>query len=147
MDHLLLNNMPHTNAAGYCSGNRQGCLRGTRVDVLLQLEHWLKYEQDHCVFWLNGLAGTGKSTITQTFAEICFADGSLGASFFCSRDFEDRSSLQSIFPTLAFQLAYRYPLFREQLLQVLRANPGVGQESLCSQMEKVIVGPLNTTHI
>ena len=117
------------------------------MDVLLQLECWLKDEQDHRVFWLNGLAGTGKSTITQTFAEVCFADGVLGASFFCSRDFEDRSNLQAIFPTLAFQLAYRYSLFREQLLRVLRANPSVGRESLCSQMEKVIVGPLSTTHI
>ena len=122
-------------------------MRGTRGDILLQLENWLKDEQDHRVFWLNGLAGTGKSTIAQTFAKICFADGVLGASFFCSRDFEDRSNLQTIFPTLAFQLAYRYSLFRKQLLRVLRANPGVGQESLCSQMEKIIVGPLSTTHI
>ena len=98
--------MPHSDNAGYCSGNRQGCLRGTRRDVLLQLENWLKDEQDHRVFWLNGLAGTGKSTIAQTFAEISFADGDLGASFFCSRDFEDRSNLQMVFPTLAFQLAY-----------------------------------------
>ena len=139
--------MPHTNEAGYCSGNRQGCLRGTRRDVLLKLEHWLEDGQDHRVFWLNGLAGTGKSTIAQTFAEIGFANGNLGASFFCSRDFEDRSNLQVIFPTLAFQLAYQYPQFRGQLLRVLRANPGVGQESLCSQMEKAIVGPLKATGI
>jgi len=139
--------MPHTNAAGYSSGNRRGCLRGTRRDVLLQLELWLEDRQDHHVFWLNGLAGTGKSTIAQTFAELSFAYGNLGASFFCSRDFEDRSNLQAIFPTLAFQLAYRYPLFRDQLLQALRANPSVGQESLCSQMEKFIVGPLKAACI
>ena len=139
--------MRHTGGAGYCSGNRRGCLRGTRVDVLLQLEHWLRDKRDHRVFWLNGLAGTGKSTIAQTFAEVSFADGNLGASFFCSRDFEDRSNLQMIFPTLAFQLAYQHPLFRERLLQVLKANPSVGRESLCSQMEKVIVGPLKATHI
>ena len=139
--------MDHTVDAGYSSGNRQGCLRGTRRGVLLQLENWLKDEQDHHVFWLNGLAGTGKSAIAQTFAEITFADGILGASFFCSRDSETRSNLQVIFPTLAFQLAYRYSLFRVQLIQVLRANPGVGWESLCSQMEKVIIGPLKATHI
>jgi len=139
--------MPHTDDAGCRSGNRQGCLRGTRRDVLLQLEHWLKDEQDHRVFWLNGLAGTGKSTIAQTFAEISFADGKLGASFFCSRDFEDRSKLRVIFPTIAFQLAYRYPLFRERLLQVLRATPGIGRESLCSQMEKIVVEPLKATPI
>ena len=99
------------------------------------------------IFWLNGLAGTGKSTIAQTFAETSFADGKLGASFFCSRDFEDRSNLQAIFPTLAFQLAHRYPPFREELLSVLRADPDIGQEALCSQMERLIVGPLRTAHI
>jgi len=139
--------MRHTDEAGYGSGDRQGCLRGTRADVLLQLERWLKDEQDHRIFWLNGLAGTGKSTIAQTFAETCFADGKLGASFFCSRDSEDRSNLKAIFPTLALQLAYRYLLFREKLLRVLRANPGVGRESLCSQMERIIVGPLKAVRI
>jgi hypothetical protein len=52
-----------------------------------------------------------------------------------------------IFPTLSFQLAYRYPPFRKELLQVLKATPDVGRESLCSQMEKLIVGPLRATSI
>jgi len=147
MDRILLNGMYRTVDAGHRSGNRQGCLRGTRRDILLQLEEWLEDEQRQRVFWLNGLAGTGKSTIAQTFAEITFAEGKLGASFFCSRDFKDRSNIQAIFPTLAFQLAYQYPLFREQLLQVLRANPGIGHESLCSQLEKIIVGPFKATSI
>ena len=133
--------MCHTAKAGHRSGNRQGCLRGTRVDVLQQLEDWLEHEQGQHVFWLNGLAGTGKSTIAQTFAEITFAEGKLGASFFCSRDFENRSNLQVIFPTLAFQLACQYPLFREKLLQVLRANRGIEHGSLCSQLEMFIIGP------
>ena len=147
MDRTLLNGVHHTADAGHRSGNRQGCMKGTREEVLLQLEHWLTDEQDQRVFWLNGLAGTGKSTIAQTFAEMSFADGRLGASFFCSRDFEDRSNLQAIFPTLAFQLAYRYLPFREGLLRVLRANPDVGRETLCSQMERLIIGPLKATQI
>jgi hypothetical protein len=147
MERILLNGMHHTVEAGHRSGNRQGCLRGTRRDIFLQLEDWFEDEHAQRVFWLNGLAGTGKSTIAQTFAEIAFAEGKLGASFFCSRDFEDRSNIQAIFPTLAFQLAYRYPEFREQLLQVLRANPGIGRESLVSQMEQVIVGPFKAIDI
>src|SRR5580692_2552268 len=139
--------MDHTAGAGFLAGNRHGCLKGTRRDVLLHIEQWLIDDKDQRVFWLNGLAGTGKSTIAQTFAEISFADGKLGASFFCSRDFEDKSNLQAIFPTLAFQLAYRYPRFREQLLQVLETNPDVGRESLGSQLEQVIVRPLIATGI
>src|SRR5882757_269043 len=105
--------MYHTPGAGYTSGDRQGCLKGTRQGILFQLEHWLTDEQDHRVFWLNGIAGTGKPTIAQTFAEMSFAEGRLGASFFCSQDFEDRRNIRAIFPTLAFQLAYRYSRFRE----------------------------------
>jgi hypothetical protein len=137
--------MYHTTDAGYLCGNRQGCMKGTRRDVLLQLENWLKDGQDKHVFWLNGLAGTGKSTIAQTFAEMSFADGKLGASFFCSRDLDERSNLRSIFPTLAFQLAHRDPRFRRELLPVLTASPDVGREALCSQVEKLIVGPFKAT--
>ena len=146
-DLALLNGMHRVANAGYQCGNRRGCLGGTRKDVLGEIERWLIGEQDQRVFWLNGLAGTGKSTIAQTFAETTFADGNLGASFFCSRDFADRSNLQMIFPTLAFQLAYRYPRFRMELLRVLKARPDVGQESLCSQMEKLIVGPLKAAPV
>ena len=141
MDLVLLNGMHHAVDAGYLCGSRQGCMKGTRKDILFQLEGWLKDEQDKQVFWLNGLAGTGKSTIAQTFAEMSFADGKLGASFFCSQDFENRSNLQTILPTVAFQLAHSYQGFRQELLPVLIANPDVRQESLCSQMEKLIVGP------
>ena len=139
--------MRHTVDAGFRCWDRRGCLRGTRKDVLWEIDQWLTSKQDQRVFWLNGLAGTGKSTIAQTFAETTFADGKLGASFFCSRDFEDRSNLRTIFRTLAFQLAYRYPDFRAKLLKVLKANPDAGQESLCSQMERLIVGPLKATCI
>ena len=122
-------------------------MKGTRGDVLFQLERWSKDKHDKRVFWLNGLAGTGKSTIAQTFAEMCFADGKLGASFFCSRDFDERSNLRSIFPTLAFQLAHLYPEFRKELLPVLKTSPDVGREALCSQMEKLIVSPFQATKI
>jgi hypothetical protein len=139
--------MHHTTDAGYRCGDRQGCLKGTRKEVLWGVEHWSASKQGQRIFWLNGLAGTGKSTIAQTFAETSFADGRLGASFFCSRHFEAHSNLKAIFPTLAFQLAFQYPLFRKKLVQVLKVHPDVEQESLCSQMEKLIVGPLQTTHI
>ena len=99
------------------------------------------------VYWLNGLAGTGKSTIAQTIAERVFADGRLGASFFCSRDFEDRRDLRYIFPTLAFQLAHKYPEFRSTLVPLLQSNPDVVHESLYNQMETLIVGPLSSSDI
>ena len=115
--------------------------------MLNEIESWAKDFDKSPVFWLNGLAGTGKSTIAQTIAERLFAEGSLGASFFCSRDFKDRSDLHFIFPTLAFQLAQKYPDFRSHLVSLLQSNPDVVHESLSNQMQKLIVEPLRETGI
>ena len=93
------------------------------------------------------MAGTGKSTIAQTIAERVFANGHLGASFFCSRDFEGRSNLQLIFPTLAVQLARKYIKFRSILIPSIQSDPGIVEESLYHQMEKLIVLPLRESGI
>ena len=146
--HLLtLNSCRRARGAGYQHGNRRGCLRGTRETVLNQIESWTNDFDKSPVFWLNGLAGTGKSTIAQTVAERVFADGLLGASFFCSRDFEDRSDLHFIFPTLAFQLAHKYPDCRAHIISLLQSNPDVVDESLYAQMERLIVEPLRSADV
>ena len=96
---------------------------------------------------MNGLAGTGKSTIAKTVAERLFVDGLLGASFFCSRDSEDRRNLQLIFPTLATQLARKYIEFRSILTPLIRSDSNIAYESLYNQMKKLIVEPLNRSSI
>ena len=143
----MLNSYRRVNGAGHQHGNRNGCLEGTREGVLEEIERWAEDPEKSPVFWLNGLAGTGKTTIAQTVSERVFAKGRLGASFFCSRDFEDRSDLRFIFPTLAFQLAYKYPDFRSHFVSLLRTNPDVVHESLYNQMEKLIAAPLRTTGV
>ena len=118
---LVLNHCRRAQGAGYQHGDRQGCLRGTREGILNEIEHWTEDVNQPPVFWLNGLAGTGKSTIAQTISERMFASGCLGASFFCSRSFEDRSNLQH--------------------------NPDIVHESLQEQMHKLLVGPLQSAGV
>jgi len=146
-DLLVLNSCRHAQGTEHRHGNRRGCLKGTRETVLNDIDSWTKDSNQSPVFWLNGLAGTGKSTIAQTVSERIFADGQLGASFFCSRDFEDRSDLHFIFPTLAFQLAHKFPKFRSAFVSLLQSDPGVARESLYRQMEKLIVEPLKSADV
>ena len=47
-----------------------------------------------------------------------------------------------VFPTLAVQLARNYPGFRSVFVPLVRSDPGVAQESLYNQMNKLIVRPL-----
>ena len=121
--------------------------QGTRGAVLNTIEPWAR-DFDKCsVYWLNGLAGTGKSTIARMIAERLFSDGQLGASFFCSRDSEDRRNIQLIFPTLATQLARKYPEFRSILVPSIQPDPNIAFESLYNQLKKLTVQPLSESDI
>src|SRR5882762_4301669 len=139
----LLAKLEPVRNAGYQAGHHETCLRGTRESVLDGIMRWAKDRQERHVFWLNGLAGTGKSTIAQTFSGIVAKTGIMGASFFCSRDYLDRRELKHIFPTLAYQLACRYPTFRTHIIRAIKQDPSVAQGSLISQLKDLIVDPLS----
>ena len=47
-----------------------------------------------------------------------------------------------IFPTLAVQLARKYPKFQSAFVPLVESNPGIAYETLYNQMDKLIVGPL-----
>ena len=74
-------------------------------------------------------------------------DGQLGASFFCSQDFEDQSNLEFIFPTLATQLARNYSKFQSIFIPMVQKDPEIAHESLYNQMDKLIVQPLKKSGI
>ena len=108
---------------------------------------WAKNPQDQNVFWLNGLAGTGKSTLAQSFSEMVAKDELLGASFFCSRDYLKRRELKNIFPTLAHQLACHYPPLRGHIVTCIKKDPTIAHTSLISQLENLLVNPLSETKV
>jgi NACHT domain len=97
---------------------------------------------DSCIFWINGSAGTGKTTIAYTVAEVCKRYHVLGASFFCSRDDAECSNPRLIFTTIAHQLAMYNSLFRDQVAEVLRSQPDIGSADVSFQLEELIVNPL-----
>jgi len=144
---LVLNACRRAYGAGYQPGSSTGCLKGTRESVLNEIERWTDDFDRYPIFWLNGLAGTGKTTIAKTIAERVFTDGRLGASFFCSRYFDDRRNLKFIFPTLAFQLSLKYPDFRASLIPLLQSNPNIVYGSLSDQMQHLLVEPLQSADV
>jgi len=142
-----LQTLPRARNASHFSEHHRYCLKGTRVEVLQLIENWTDDDEALRVYWLNGHAGSGKSTIAQSFSKRMFADRRLGASFFCSRDFADRSELHFIFPTLAFQLACQFPAFRRHIVNTLRLRPDIGSESLTNQLTELIIEPLEATNL
>lgn len=45
----------------YENQHGEKCLPGTRTDLIAQIKEWTMSPQAQCIFWLNGMAGTGKS--------------------------------------------------------------------------------------
>ena len=103
-----LNHLPYAVDAPFDSYQRQHeptCLENTRVDVLRQIFDWADGQDERCIFWLNGLAGTGKSTIARTVALEYFERKRLRASFFFSRGSGDVSYASKFFTSIAIRLA------------------------------------------
>ncbi|KAH9885867.1 hypothetical protein C8Q73DRAFT_608998, partial [Cubamyces lactineus] len=93
------------------------------------------------ILWLHALAGSGKSTIALTVADWWDKDELLGASYFCARDGQ-RSNINCIFRTIAYQLALRFPVFRNHLTKILETDPNLYSSTPTRQLEKLIVAPL-----
>ena len=83
----LLNNLPYAESAAFDSYLRRHdpqCLPNIRVELLQQVRVWADDPDGRCIFWLHGMAGTGKSTIARTVAHEFSSRNRLGASFFFS---------------------------------------------------------------
>ncbi|KAG8915462.1 hypothetical protein FRC02_004515, partial [Tulasnella sp. 418] len=118
------------------------CFEGTRTELLQTIYNWADDPGSKSIYWLCGLAGTGKSTIAQTVAEGFDERGVLGASFFFSRGVEKRDDPRFTFPTIAYQLGCFNDTFGARIADSLRRHPSACDAILRTQLEKLIVGPL-----
>jgi ABC-type Mn2+/Zn2+ transport system ATPase subunit len=103
-------------------------LPGTRVELLHDIEEWTTTPQGRCIFWLNGIAGTGKSTISRTVAGRL--KGSLGATFFFKRGEEGRGGVKSLFPTLVEQLVANIPQLNPGVQRTIEGGPDILEKTL-----------------
>ncbi|KAF9512012.1 hypothetical protein BS47DRAFT_1114305 [Hydnum rufescens UP504] len=145
----LLMALPRALYAGHDSVREDApssCLEGTRVDVLKEILTWSESANGETppIYWLNGLAGIGKSTIAKTVARQAQEKGMLGATFFFSRSDKPLRDPRLVLPTLAFQLAHSDNTFMEVIVDALKQDPGVGERVLLSQLQGLILTPLLT---
>ena len=103
-----LHALPRADGASFNSAELEHerlCLPGTRTKILDLIEQWTINPQGERIFWLSGMAGTGKSAIARTLAHKLSEKKQLGASFFFSRGRGDRGNASKFFTSIAYQLA------------------------------------------
>ncbi|KAF8751704.1 WD40 repeat-like protein, partial [Rhizoctonia solani] len=103
-------------------------------------EHTLVHTGKTC--WMNGMAGTGKTTIAYTVCSKLDKSNRLGASFFCSRAIAECRQVKHIIPSIAYQLARFSRPFRRALADVLEEDCDAHTQTLNLQYQKLIIDPL-----
>ncbi|TDL19436.1 hypothetical protein BD410DRAFT_792261 [Rickenella mellea] len=142
----------------------EGCLEGTRTDVIRNIMQWTEGgrvpaddesepadderdpegdeagdEGELPICWLSGSAGAGKSAIAQEIAARLDDQKRLLASFFFRRGEGDRSSSSRFIFTLAYQLSRSIPVTAQLFQQILHDNPAIERQPLRVQFKKLLI--------
>ncbi|EEU47186.1 uncharacterized protein NECHADRAFT_36603, partial [Fusarium vanettenii 77-13-4] len=139
----LLSKLPTVGAAFDHFDNQAdvACHPNTRVELLKTIYEWNHDTESPRVFWLQGLAGTGKSTISHTVARDLRGDA-LGASFFFKRGDGERDNARHLFTTIAYQLARKLPSLCKHICDAIENDPRMVEGYLSVQFQGLILGPL-----
>ncbi|KAF1971159.1 hypothetical protein BU23DRAFT_590769 [Bimuria novae-zelandiae CBS 107.79] len=119
------------------------CLPGTRIDLLDEIYDWADGQGGRHIFWLSGLAGTGKSTISRTVARSYHEKQRLGASFFFSRGGGDVRHAGAFVTSIAVQLAHTVPASRQHIRSAVEERSDIASQSLRDQWRHLVLSPLS----
>jgi hypothetical protein len=118
------------------------CYEETRKEILKEIEDWAEDHDSKCIFWLSGMAGTGKSTIARTVARKFKQKHCLGVSFFFKAGQELRGDVKALFTTLADQLASAMPSLKPSICKAIENDPRISEKNPARQWEDLIFKPL-----
>ncbi|KAG8703366.1 hypothetical protein FRC09_004200, partial [Ceratobasidium sp. 395] len=143
----LINNMQPAKKARYNSQaatpiRRRQCAPNTREGVMKELRAWANDPNSAKIYWMNGMAGIGKTTVAFTLCSELGGTQQLAASFFCSRELPECRDVARIIPTIAYQLARLSPPFRSSLCRTLSRDPDISSYDVETQFNELINKPL-----
>jgi hypothetical protein len=145
---ISLAKLPRASTAAFNSTDEERmprCLKSTRLELLSDIQKWVQDPGSAQFFWLQGVAGTGKSTVARTIANIFNDHQILGASFFFKRGHAERGSADLFFATIAVQLAQLIPGLDGAIAQLLSDEVGVYRKGIHTQFRDLILSPLQAT--
>ncbi|KAE8131510.1 hypothetical protein BDV38DRAFT_288620 [Aspergillus pseudotamarii] len=126
----------------YDNQHKDRCLPKTRTELLHQVTEWGESPHSKCIFWLNGMAGTGKSTIARTVAQSFREKGLLGASFFFKKGEADRGNAKRFISTVTKQLICCHRRLAPDIMAAIDNDPDISTKALSQQFDKLLLQPL-----
>ncbi|KAK2058362.1 purine and uridine phosphorylase [Colletotrichum caudatum] len=117
------------------------CHPGTRLGVIDGIRDWAEDPNDQDVYWLSGLAGTGKSTIARTLAQEFDKNHTLAGTFFFKRGDTDRNKASLLFSTIARQLVEHRPDISRFLEAEIRDSSNISSKNIREQFKRLLHQP------
>jgi hypothetical protein len=118
------------------------CMANTRTKLLSDIWSWVASPSEPLVYWLNGLAGTGKSTISRTVCQGLSEKGILAASFFITRQRAEHRDASNIVRSIVYQLARKDAAVAQAVCTALRERPELATaRPLHEQISDLLVAP------
>ena len=101
-------------------GTKEGCMKGTRMDILTRVFEWVEDTNQPNVLWLSGSPGAGKSAIASTVvSQLLEHQQVLSSAFWFKRGDASLGDPASLWCTIAFQLACLNPTIQQNVVDVL----------------------------
>ncbi|KAJ7889510.1 hypothetical protein B0H14DRAFT_3126973, partial [Mycena olivaceomarginata] len=122
---------------------RATCLTGTRSEILATVtEHLSTVHPETNVYWLSGVAGSGKSTIANTVAQHFRNLQRLGVYIYFDRSAPLGNILAVVVHSIAYWLAKFNAYFESALCAALDADPSLVTAHFSIQVQKLLHEPL-----
>jgi len=118
-------------------------MEDTRVELVKELDDWERSKIDSAtMMWMYGGAGTGKTTLLLTFADLCRLHGRSAGAYFASNWIANCNDRNWIVATLAIQLMQAFPSTKKYIDKAIRKDPLLFSRGRGVQMKALIVEPI-----
>ncbi|KAJ7742264.1 hypothetical protein B0H16DRAFT_1023797 [Mycena metata] len=126
----------------YTDQSKSLCAPGTRREIQKEIEGWLSPQtssSEH-IFWITGIAGSGKSTLSATVVDnLRKKQTPVAAQFFISRNIPETIDTHKIIPTIAQQLSAFSPAAAQIIHDMLKHGLPPSQEE---QVKALLLAPI-----
>jgi ABC-type dipeptide/oligopeptide/nickel transport system ATPase component len=137
------------NGIHYAEGARyypeKGCLPGTRKEIIDEITQWINSSNGDAIpriFFLSGVAGSGKSAITHTIAQLFDQQRRLGSSYCFDRADQVNRHPSNLLSTIALNIADLDHQWKTSLGRIVKGNRSLQTTlSITEQFHNFLVEP------
>ncbi|KAJ7277697.1 hypothetical protein C8J57DRAFT_173987 [Mycena rebaudengoi] len=125
----------------YTDQSKSLCADHTRVDIQAEIMRWLSPQPSNRerIFWITGIAGSGKSTLSATIVNnLRINNTPVAAQFFISRNIPETIDANKVIPTIAKQLSE----FSSAAASIYATLKNGFPPSRKEQVEKLLLAPI-----